>query len=162
MVQQNSHTHTAIRRKLKLWLTGQIPVASSFLYLCLVMLEHTRWQVVATSQGDVAATNCFVCTGELHIFSKNCLCNRTLSLQQVIQNQISFNLCESLQWQNSVEETKISQKFSSTHEAVFSSFSGILHFLMTTHLEFMRKYFQAKWSGQNTWRPLQPSKFFFS
>lgn len=72
MVQQNSHTHTAIRRKLKLWLTGQIPVASSFLYLCLVRLEHTRWQVVATSQGDVAATNCFVCTGELHIFSKNC------------------------------------------------------------------------------------------
>ena len=92
MVQQNSHTNTAIRRKLKLWLTGQIPVARSFLYLCRVMLEHTRWQVVATSQGDVAATNCFVCTGELHIFSKNCLCNRTLSLQQVIQNQISFKL----------------------------------------------------------------------
>ena len=83
------------------------------------MLEHTRWQVVATSQGDIAATNCFVCTGELHIFSKNCLCNRTLLLQHVIQNQVSINWCESLQWQNSVEETKISQN-SPVHMKQFS------------------------------------------
>ena len=97
-----------------------------------------------------------------HFFKKLCLQqNFVTAARHTKSNQLQFV------WVIAVtkfcwRDKNFTKKFSSMYEAVFSSFSGILHFLMTTHLEFMRKYFQAKWSGQNTWRPLQPSKFFFS
>ena len=48
----------------------------------------------------------------LEKFCENiCLCNRILSQQHVAKNQIRQNLCDLLQRQNSVAETKIFTKF---------------------------------------------------
>ena len=60
------------------------------------------------SRRHVAATNRFVCTGE--ICENLCRCNRILSPQQVAQIQSDLIFCDLLQRQNSVAETKIFTK----------------------------------------------------
>ena len=82
-------------------------------YTLGVVTDHSRCTCQATSFSNkvrrhVAATNCFLCTG--NVFENICLRNRILSLQRVAKNQIGLNLCDLLQRQNSVAATKIFTK----------------------------------------------------
>ena len=53
-----------------------------------------------------------------NIYENLCPHNRILSPQQVAQIQSDLIFCDLLQRQNSVVETKVLIKFSSTHEAI--------------------------------------------
>ena len=68
------------------------------------------------SRQHIAATNRFVCTVEF--LWKSLSLPKNLSPQHVAQIQSDLSFCDLLQRPNSVAETKISQKFSSTHEAI--------------------------------------------
>ena len=99
----------------------------TFLGLCQVVTKGSN-TLGDKFQQNVAMTNHSLCTGPakscsntlprqiIHVywslnFCENlCLSNRILLLQPVVKNQMILNLCNLLQGQNSVSETKIFTK----------------------------------------------------
>ena len=132
-------------------------------------MEHTRWDVTTTCWSDksqqlhrlgdkllqqvvwhVTALHRFVCTGE---FCGNlCLSNVILSLWQVAQILPDLILCNLLQWQNSVAETKI---LSYTHSLTVHGRCSIFLFVLFLSENTQRVRMSVEWS-------INPPVFLFS